>query len=58
MDLQKNLTITSLLTAASLEVGFLCFDIFTEFKMGPDIRRLEESPETKPGGRPSSLPAK
>jgi hypothetical protein len=30
----------------------------TVFKMGPDILRLEESPETKPGGCPSSAPVR
>lgn len=49
----RQLTIASLLTA-SLGTGFFCFEIFTEFEIGPDILRLEESNETKPGGRPSS----
>lgn len=48
----------SLLRAASVVTGFFCFEMFTEFGMGPVILRLVESPETRPGGRPSSSPVR
>lgn len=42
-----------------VETEFIYFEKLTVFKMGPDILRLEESAETKPGGgRPSSPPVR
>jgi len=48
----------SLLNAASVVTGFFCLEIFTEFGTVPDILLLVESPEIRPGGRPSSSPVK
>jgi len=48
----------SLLRAASMATGFFCLEVFTEFEMFPDILLLVESPEIRPGGRPSSSPVK
>lgn len=51
-------TNASLLNAESGATGLFCFEKGPEFKIGPDILRLEESMEDKPAGRASSSPGR